>query len=147
MRHINSFFNFIRTYFGGNTCSLLKHCIKLLRLNIKLRLRILFLKKCISLDILPRHLQDLMSSSISFFTDSSIRKFRRCNYTFAKKVLKLELRDAYRHLHFTRNEIFRTVNSISKLLPISVASAFFGRQESNMNHFWFSQKHKMDNKI
>jgi len=67
--------------------------------------------------------------------------------TFAKKVLKLELRDTYRHLHLMRTEIFRTVNNISKLLPISVASAFFGRQENNMQHLWFSLKQRIDKKL
>jgi len=143
MRYINSFFNFIRSHFGCKICNLLKYCIKLFRLNVNLRLRIRFIRSCINLELLPKHLQNLLSDNVHFFTNSATCRFRRLNYTFATKALKLELQDAYKHLYHTRTRMFKICSDISNYLPISIANTFFRQQEMKMSWLWCSKIQKM----
>jgi len=147
MRHITSFFNFIRVQFGTSTCKLLKDCIKLFKMNVILRIRIRFIKACINRNIVPGHLKKLKSTDVSLFQKSSFLKLKRANLTFTNKILKIELRDAYKHLHSTRMQIFKICKTISNILPTSVESAFFSHQEINCNQLWVSQKSKIDKKI
>jgi len=146
MRHM-TYFEFIQDTFGFRTCKLLKDFIKLSRLNIKLRLRIRFLKTCIKLDLFPQHLKGFISRKLSLYERSSTLKLNRLNYMCARKILTLELRDAYKHLQTVNIEIFNTCKDISKALPISLESGFFCRQESNNNRFWQTEKTRLDKKI
>jgi len=74
-------------------------------------------------------------------------KIKRINYAFILKILKLELRDTYKHLRYISTEIYKIYKVISNMLPVIIKSAFFSRQERYMNMLWYSEKIRIDQKI
>lgn len=52
--------------------------------------------------------------------------------------MRLELKDAYRHLHLTRNNIFNFSNTISDILPTYTENEFF-KYLDHINNSYFSE--------
>jgi len=141
------FFMFITLNFGYQTCQLLKNFIRLTKRCVKLRIRVRFLKTCISCGFVPSHLNlTKYYDSIQFYNSDSKNRLESILYNHVKAVLRLELRDTYRQLHDVRKKIFKFHKIISSILPIYVGNSFFGQQRNN-GFYWREEKLKMDKKI
>jgi len=62
-------------------------------------------------------------------------------------VLRLELWDAFKHLHNTRLHIFNISKRISYFLPPTIENSFFVRQEMNNRHFHHHERIRINKKI
>jgi len=69
--------------------------------------------KIFMLNVVPRHLQNFKLMGVNLFQKSSFLKLKRANLTFINRILKIELRDAYKHLHSTRLQMFKIYKIIS----------------------------------
>jgi len=94
-----SFFMFIRLHFGYQTCQLLKNFIRLTKRCVKLRIRVKFLKTCISCGFIPSHLNlTKYYDSIQFYNNDSRKRLESILYNHVKAILRLELRDTYNYM-------------------------------------------------
>lgn len=83
----------------------MKDFIKLLRSCAKTKSRIRFLKACIRYNLEPIHLM-FIERKVRLFEKVSINLLDRINNNYTTKLLKLELKDTYQHLHITQKSIF-----------------------------------------
>lgn len=61
--------------------------------------------------------------------------------------MRLELKDAYKHLHSTRIKVFDVTNIIPNLLLASVEGEFFKFQDHISNSYFFYQTHRINKKM
>jgi len=143
------FFNFIKVYFGLRTLRTLKNCIGLiLKLSTSLKIRIYFLRSCINLKLTPLHLDNIRKyNHLCFFETSSRKTLEKLYNKHVVAVLRLELRDTFKHLHSTRLNILKNSNNISKLLPPDIENSFFRCQERNDRYFFHRELIRIDKKI
>jgi len=142
------FFASIRTQFGNMTCSLLQEFIKLTDQSVTIRIRIRFLKKCISFGLIPPHLDvSKRYENCCLYQDSSKKHLRLLFLNHVKAVLRLELSDAYRQLLNIRNKVYKLYNRIINMLPSYITKVFFDLQEKNNGTQWVSEIARIDRKI
>jgi len=119
MRTSIPFFKFIRCLFGHYTIKLLNSYIYMIRTSVLLRIRILFLRTCIGQELVPPHLNFIVTRHhLDFFQRDSLYKLKRINKRYCDSVLRIELCDVYKRLHETRAQMFKLFKQISNILPI-----------------------------
>ena len=94
MCNIKNFFDFIKFNFGFHACPLLKRYIKTYRTNIKIRIRIYFLKTCLKEDLIPNHMFKFIRNENNNLFRSSKERIDRLKRNFIFKYLRVELQDA-----------------------------------------------------
>jgi len=148
MRYIPSvsFFKFIHDTFGTLPVKLLKEWKKH-RVNIyKCKLRIRFIKFCIQHEITPSHLSGLQRFNVHLRDQRLLAKFNGIKISIEKRLLKIELNDAYRSINYFRNCLFRLARDIMKNLPLKIANNFFDYQERNLFTFFIRERNRIDKK-
>lgn len=147
MRHINmSFFKFVSHTFGIYSVKLMKEWINLRKINIKNRTRIFFLKGCLQSSIVPPHLTRFKFNP-HFYNCNSGEKFTYIQKTFIRRLIKLELNDAYKTVNDTRNRSFVLMRQISQHLPPYMCDTFFGKQELFFKNFMCDENIKIKKKF
>jgi len=140
------FFKYVKLHFGYQTFSILKNCIKLMKLVVSLRIQ--FLRACIKSNLIPSHLDKHKRYSYINLYDINFTKILDSIYErHVRTVLHLELKDAYKHLHYTRISIYNISKTISNILPPYLGTAFLNRQETNCYRLFHKEKTRIDRKI
>jgi len=117
------------------------------RLNIyKCKLRIRFIKFCIQHEIIPSHLSGLQRFNVHLQDQKLKGKFNDIKISFEKRLLKIELNDAYRSINHFRNCFFHLARDITKNLPVKIANNFFDYQERNLYTFFIKDRNRIDKK-
>jgi len=141
------FFKFIECQFGLRTLRTLKKFIRLLQLSTALRMRIYFLRSCINLNLTPPHLENIRKyNHLCLFEPSSRKSLEIIRNKHVMTVLRLELRDAFKHLHNTRLHIYNISKRISYFLPPYIENSFFVRQDNNNRYLYYRERIRMDKK-
>jgi len=141
MRYSHGFFSYVNTLFGRYTTKLLKSWIKLRRDLIKIRIRIIFLKFCIDYNITPPHAYNISKAHVFLFDHRSKHRFNYVKRSFITKLIRIELKDAYRMFYAQKTESFRLMSNITKHLPFFVYHKFFQSQETSL---FLLFQHEMD---
>jgi len=102
-----SFFKFIDHCFGNDVKQYLKNWIGINRDIIATKNKIFFLRECRSRDLCPQHLFKFMNSKISFFDDNSISSYRNFVRVSIKRLLQIEISDAFKRLQFLQHNLLR----------------------------------------
>jgi len=85
------FFKFVKLHFGYQTFSILKKCIRLMKLVVSLRICIQFLRACIKLDLIPLHLDKHARYSHINLYDGNFTKildsiYKTCKNNFTSRI-------------------------------------------------------------
>jgi len=141
MRHLHSFsfFKFIDYTFGSIPVRLLKDWTKYRRNIYKCKLRIRFIKFCIQNGVVPPHLFGVLNFNLHLRNHHSLMKFGGIKNSLIKRLLRIELNDAYRNINFYRNGLFHLARNITKHLPFNIARNFFDSRERSL-HFFFNRE-------
>jgi len=149
MHHLqnNSFFKYIYNVFGAIPVRLLKEWIEH-RLSIyKSKLRIRFIKYCILNENVPPHLFGLQRFNIHLHDHTSKTKLDDLKNCFMKRLLKIELKDAYESMNHSCNQLFHLVHNITKNLPWKTAQKFFENQEKRLFSLFLKERQRIDGKL
>jgi len=107
-------------------CCLLKDHIKLTNQSVRLRIRILFLRKCISLGLIPPQFDmSKRYDNVCLYYNNSKKHLRLLYMDHVKTVLRLELGNTYRHLRNMSNKIYKNYNQIMNVLLSFITGRFF----------------------
>ena len=79
--------------------------------------------------------------------NTSRYKMRRLKHNFIVKIIQLELKDTYRQLFHTRNELCKHHRLISCSLPGYLSLSFFNRQEFIFNKSWAKELNRINKKL
>ena len=111
-------------------------------------MRIRFIKACLKYNLTPTHLNVYRRhTNISLFNKTSFNSLDRISNNFINIVLRLELRDAYKHLHFLRHQFYMTSRSVSNVLLPLIENNFFLFQEKRNGLLWKRECSRIDKKI
>jgi len=121
--------------------------IKQRKIIIKNTQRIKFLKFCINNNIVPKHLYFLHRHNMNLSHYSAIHKYKRLNDLHTRRVLRLELGDAFRVIQKSRGLIFQLVRRISNCIPIYIMNTFIKKQEQSLHYFHIRESQNTDKKI
>ena len=133
-------FAFIKNRFGFYICNLLKQLCNLVKLSVNIKTRIKFINSCLKLELIPPHLYKFSKSNgILLHNNTCYKRLERIQRSNVKAIMRLELRDAYCHLHSTRNNIFLLYNTTFHNLPFLVTCQFF-KYLDQINSFHFSKQ-------
>lgn len=142
------FFNYISYHFGHNSVLSFKSWIKYRKIIIKSRLKAEFLRKCIRLNIIPRHLSTILPNFSTNLTSSrSISALKLCRHRFIRKLLQIELSDTYSCIRSAHTHIFKISRSLYRDIPMFVCNSFFTRQHRSLYSFFTRQQEKLINKF
>jgi len=116
-----------------------------MKLVVFLRIRIQFLRACIKSNLIPLHLdKHKRYSYINLYDVNSIKILDLIYKRHVRTVLRLELEDAYKHLHHTRISIYNISKTISNILHPYLETAFFNRQETNCYRLFHKEKTRIE---
>jgi len=121
-----SFFKFIFHYYGSHAVRLLKLWIGYRKKIIKNCLHIRFLKQCINNNTTPQHLNiisnwQINNWQIKLLNHRSNCKFSHCKRSMIKKILCIELNDAFTEgLFFMWWAVFLAVSLRESLMGFSI---------------------------
>jgi len=132
--------------FGAYALKLLKTWIKHRKLVIMSTIRIRFLKFCINNNITPQHLYFLQRHNINLSYYDSIKKYESRRDTHIRKILKLELNDAFRTLHNSKLQVFHLAKELSRWIPTNIGNSFLFKQEQSLHFFQQSELIKINKK-
>lgn len=140
-----SFLNFIRLHFGMQSFRLLKDYMNTLNSIINVQFRIRFLRSCINQNLVPTHLRFMLARQVYLFNTRSRKKFLMYSRLHINRMLKIEVSDAYSHLHYLRTKIFKLFEFIYNALPLNLCCWFLSGQEKRFHKLW-SDKSFLTNK-
>ena len=107
---------------------------------------LIFLKQCACNNITPQHLNTISNFRIKLHNHRSNHKFSQCKKLMIKKVLHLELNDAYRQTDFCRRSLFHMVSGLSCCLPTKILDDFLITQEKSCNVLFRKERERDQNK-
>jgi len=116
-------------------------------MNTKLRIRILFLKTYFKERLIPCHLIKLLKYQINLHIRSSAYSIDRLKQNFIHKLLRVELKDAYKCLSRLQFDLFKNYRNINSILPYDICDLFFRRQEFIFERNWYKENVNIDRKI
>lgn len=88
-----------------------------------------------------------MKFGSSMFDYRSNNSFKRLKDNFIKRLLHIELRDAYCLLRFTHTQIFKLYHSVSRCIPSYACDSFFIRQTGPLYSFYLRERTRFDKKL
>jgi len=138
---------YIYNVFGAIAVRLLKEWIKHRQSIYKSKLRIRFIKYCILNEIVPPHLFGLQRFNIHLHDHTSKTKLDDLKNCFTKRLLKIELKDAYESMNHSCNQLFHLVRNITKNLPWKTAQKFFENQEKRLFSLFLKERQRIDGKL
>lgn len=135
-------------YFGHNAVRMLKLWIKYRKVIIKNSVKVEFLHKYISHNIAPSHLGSfLMNFHKNLNYQRSINAFQLFKTHLIRKLLQIEIRDAYCDTRFAHAHVFKLCRAIYCYLLVSVCNPFFLRQEGPLHSFFIPERGRLDRKF
>ena len=143
------FFEFIRLNFGFRACFLLKRSIRLMNKNIKIRIKILFLKTCFKEYLVPIHLIKFLNYKIDIMDRSvnNINTMKNLKHGFVQKILRFEVNYSHRQLSTLQYELYKNYRNINSVLPIDICDSFFRYQENKFAKNWHEENVRIIKKI
>jgi len=106
-----------------------------------------FLKFCINNNIIPKHLYFLHRRNMNLSHHNAIHKYKSLNDLHTKRILRLELSDAFRGIQKLRDLIFQLVRRITNCIPIHIVNTFIKKQEHSLHYFHIQESQNTDKKI
>jgi len=97
--------------------------------------------------IVPPHLYKMQYFNLHLHDYTSKSKFNEIKNSFTKRLLRIELNDAYRTLNHSRNWIFHLVCSITRSLPWRIFQPLFDNHDKNLYSMFIRGKQRIDKKL
>jgi len=113
-------FNYIAHHYGSQGVLLLKSWIDTNYRVINTYSKLQFLKQCKQENVFPQHISNYTHASYQVFHHKAIRKLKGLTHKFKFELLKIEIFDLYKYIHFLNNELYSLYRDLSLLLPIFV---------------------------
>jgi len=110
-------FNFIYYHYGTQGFSLLKRWIDTNYRIIRTHSKIYFLRQCKTHHIYPQHIVHIAELPIYMFHHKAIRKVEGLMCNIKAELLRIEIFDLYKYLHFLNSELSHLSDSLLHLLP------------------------------
>jgi len=94
------------------------------------------MKFCINNNIVPKHLYFLLRQTINLTHYSAVHKYERLSNLHTKRILRIELGDAFRAIHYSKAQILQLVRKMYNCIPIHTINSFFKKQEHSLYYFY-----------
>jgi len=132
-------FDFIRKQFGSQDTYLLKTWIDRNYRIIKAFSQLQFLKQCKLNNVVPIHIVHRNNASLNICHYKAIRKLKGLIQHFEKELLKIEIFDLHKRIHFLNRELTSISGSLHRLLPNFIWNSIKHHHFCSFNRF----KHRL----
>lgn len=142
-----SFFNYIKFKFGHKVLIMFKSVSKFYRIIINNKLRVYFLRRCISSDIVPSHVRCLHNFDNNFFSYKVNNKFKHIKRKMVTQLLKLEIQDAFCRINYATSQLCTLAYKIYQIVPVSVCNEFYHTQYLSFRGLYGRELMRLNKKL
>lgn len=112
-----------------------------------MKLRVVFLNKCIKSNIVLPHLNKFKTYHKNLFHELSCKKFDMIFIRFVKSMIRNEIYDVYKHIRYLRAFDYKYTRTIAQILPLAQCNKFFYTQNRSLHFHFMSESDRLDKKF